>query len=57
MKKFIIVTTSEQAVGYRLAGIDAIGIDDINVVTRLITSWLDNKEEILLALDEYFFQI
>jgi len=55
MKKLVVVTKLDQVNGFRLAGIDAIGVNDINAVRRLIASWLTNKEEILLALDDGLF--
>lgn len=55
MKKLVIVTTTDQVKGFRMAGINAIGVDDMDAVNRLISSWLNNKEELLLALDDNLF--
>ena len=55
MRKLVVITRIDQVNGFRLAGINAIGVDSSQDVTRLITSWLANKEEILLALDDSFF--
>jgi vacuolar-type H+-ATPase subunit F/Vma7 len=55
MKKLVVVTKFDQANGFRLAGINAIGVDHIQDVNQLINSWLANNEEILLALDDSFF--
>ncbi len=55
MKKLVVVTKLGQVNGYRLAGIDAIGVRDIDAARRLIVSWLIDKEEILLALDDSLF--
>ena len=55
MKKLVVVTKLGQVNGYRLAGIDAIGVSDIDAAQRLIMSWLIDKEEILLALDDSLF--
>ena len=55
MKKLVVVTKLDQVNGFRLAGINAIGVDEIDTVRGLITSWLANKEEILLALDDSLF--
>jgi len=55
MRKLVIITKMDQVNGFRLAGINAIGVDHIQEVNRLIQSWLQNKEEILLALDDSFF--
>jgi vacuolar-type H+-ATPase subunit F/Vma7 len=56
MRKLVVVTKFDQVSGFRLAGINAIGIDHIQDVTELILSWLNNNEEILLALDDSFIQ-
>lgn len=55
MSKFIVITKSDQVSGFRLAGIHAIGTEDILTVYRLITTWLEKKEKILLALDDDLF--
>ena len=55
MKKLVVVTKLGQVNGYRLAGINAIGVNDIDAARRLIVSWLIDKEEILLALDDSLF--
>jgi vacuolar-type H+-ATPase subunit F/Vma7 len=55
MKKLIIVSTTDQVKGFRLAGINAIGVDDVVTVEQLVSSWLKNKEEILLAIDDSLF--
>ena len=55
MKKLIVVSTTDQVKGFRLAGINAIGVDDVEAVEQLVSSWLKNKEEILLAIDDSLF--
>ena len=55
MKHLIVVTKTDQANGFRLAGIHAIGVDNSESAENLINSWLVNKEEILLALDDHIF--
>jgi len=55
MKKLVVVTKLDQVNGFRLAGINAIGVDHVQDVNELIKTWLKNKEEILLALDDSFF--
>ncbi len=52
MNKLVVVTGKDQLPGFRLAGVDAIGVEDPDALIRLITSWLQNREEILLALDD-----
>lgn len=55
MNKLVVVTKTDQVSGFRLAGVDAIGVDDVETVAKLITSWLNKREEILLALDDGLF--
>lgn len=57
MNKMIVITKSDQVDGFRLAGVDAIGVDDIETVENLINSWLRKKEEVLLALDDNLFSM
>jgi vacuolar-type H+-ATPase subunit F/Vma7 len=55
MNKMIVLTKSDQVDGFRLAGVDAIGVDDIETLKDMIKTWLNKKEEILLALDDDLF--
>jgi len=55
MKKLVVVTKLGQVNGYRMAGINAIGVNEIDTVQQLIQSWLANKDEILLAMDDSLF--
>jgi len=55
MKKLVVVTKLDQVNGFHLAGINAIGVNDIGAVQDLILSWLANKKEMLLALDDHYF--
>ena len=55
MKKLVVVTKTDQVSGFHLAGVNAIGVNDIDAAQRLIVSWLSNREEILLALDDSLF--
>jgi vacuolar-type H+-ATPase subunit F/Vma7 len=57
MNKMIVITKSDQVDGFRLAGVDAIGVDDIETVEDLINSWLKKKEEVLLAVDDGLFSM
>jgi vacuolar-type H+-ATPase subunit F/Vma7 len=57
MKKMIVITKSDQVDGFRLAGVDAIGVDDIETVEGLIKSWLKDREQVLLALDDGLFSM
>jgi vacuolar-type H+-ATPase subunit F/Vma7 len=55
MRKLVVVTKYDQVSGFRLAGINAIGVEHIQEVNGLIQNWLKNREEILLALDDSFY--
>jgi vacuolar-type H+-ATPase subunit F/Vma7 len=55
MNKMVVVTKSDQVDGFRLAGVGAIGVDDVMTVETMIKSWLKKKEEVLLALDDGLF--
>ncbi len=55
MNRMIVVTKTDQVNGFRLAGVDAIGVDDIETVEKMISSWIEKKERILLALDDDLF--
>lgn len=55
MNKMIVITKKDQALGFKLAGVDVIGVDDIETAEGLITTWLNKKEAILLAIDDGLF--
>lgn len=55
MNKMVVLTKTDQVDGFRLAGVDAIGVDDAVAVESLITTLLKKKKEILLALDDGLF--
>jgi len=55
MRRLMVVTKFDQVQGFRLAGISAIGVDHIQDVNELISTWLKNKDEILLALDDSLY--
>lgn len=57
MNKLVVVTRMDQLNGFRLAGVDAIGVDDPDTLTRMVSSWLNNKEHLLLALDDSLFTL
>lgn len=57
MNKMVVLTKTDQVDGFRLAGVDAMGVDDAETVENLIQTWLDKKEEILLALDDDLFSM
>jgi vacuolar-type H+-ATPase subunit F/Vma7 len=55
MNKMVVITRKDQAHGFMLAGVDAIGVDDGESASRIITAWLNKKEQILLAIDDGLF--
>jgi len=55
MNKIVVVTKTNQVNGFRLAGVEAIGLDEVEDVQNLIISWINKKEKILLALDDDLF--
>jgi len=57
MNKMVVLTKSDQVDGFRLAGVDAIGVDDVLTLKNMIKSWLAKREEILLALDDDLFSM
>jgi vacuolar-type H+-ATPase subunit F/Vma7 len=57
MKKLIVITHPNQVNGFRLAGIEAFGSDQPEVISKMIKSWLEKKQEILLAIDDGLFSL
>lgn len=55
MNRMVVITRKDQAHGFKLAGVDAIGVDDIETIHQAITSWLNKNEQILLAIDDGLF--
>jgi len=57
MRNLVVVTKPDQVSGYRLAGINAIGVEDALTVKKLVSSWLNNHDQILLALADSLFSM
>lgn len=55
MNRMVVITRKDQAHGFKLAGVDAVGVDDVEEVHQIITAWLNKKEQILLAIDDGLF--
>jgi vacuolar-type H+-ATPase subunit F/Vma7 len=55
MNRMVVITRKDQAHGFKLAGVDAIGVDDVETVHQIISTWLNKKEQILLAIDDGLF--
>lgn len=52
MSRLIVVTRTELIPGFRLAGVEAYGAEDVETAQELISSWMDNDEVNLLAIDD-----
>lgn len=55
MRRLVVMVQPDQVNGYRLAGLEAFGVDDHEPLNRLVRMWLRNDEEILLALGDSLF--
>lgn len=55
MIRLVVMVRPDQVNGYRLAGLEAFGADDPETTSRIIGSWLDKKDKILLALGDSIF--
>jgi vacuolar-type H+-ATPase subunit F/Vma7 len=53
--KLLIITHPDLVDGFRTTGVDAIGVDNAETATRLLTDLLNKKKEILVALDDGIF--
>lgn len=52
MSHLIIVTRPALAAGFHLAGVEAFAAEDVESAQELISGWLEEGEEGLLAIDE-----
>jgi vacuolar-type H+-ATPase subunit F/Vma7 len=52
MSRLIVVTRAELIPGFRLAGVEAYGADDVETAQELINSWMESDELNLLAIDD-----
>ncbi len=52
MRRLLVVTRPSLAVGFRLAGVDAYAVEDVESAQELIGAWLDADETGLLAIDD-----
>lgn len=57
MRRLAVMVKPDQVNGYRLAGLEAFGVDDPETASRVITSWLNHHEQILLALGDSLFSM
>jgi len=52
MSQLFIVTRPSLVTGFRLAGVDAYGAEDVESAQELISKWLKDGEVGLLAIDD-----
>ena len=52
MSSLLVVTRPALVTGFRLAGVKAFGVEDVESAQELIDSWLDAGEAGLLAIDD-----
>jgi vacuolar-type H+-ATPase subunit F/Vma7 len=52
MSRLIVVTRKELIPGFRLAGVEAYGAEDVETAQELIEAWMENDEVNLLAIDD-----
>ncbi|MDH5607390.1 MAG: hypothetical protein OEY93_10945 [Anaerolineae bacterium] len=52
MSRLLVVTRASLAPGFRLAGVDAFGVEDPESAMEIISGWLEAGEEGLLAIDD-----
>jgi vacuolar-type H+-ATPase subunit F/Vma7 len=57
MRRLVVIVRPDQVNGYRLAGLEALGVDDYESINRILRSWINNQEEILLALGDSLFSM
>lgn len=55
MNRMVVITRSDQASGYRMAGVDAIGVENAEGAQVQVTALLNKKEALLLAIDDGLF--
>ena len=55
MRRFIVITRPDQVDGFRLTGTEAIAVNDAQEAQRLIAEWMEQGQDILLALDDAIF--
>ena len=57
MRKLVVMVSPDQVNGYRLAGLEAYGVDDAELASNVIGSWLDKNEDMLLAIGESVYSL
>jgi len=53
--KLLIITRPDLSDGFRVTGVDTIGVENVATATKLLSDLLNKKEEILVALDDGIF--
>lgn len=57
MRRLLVMVRPDQVNGYRLAGLEAFGVDDHEALNSVVGLWLKRKDEILLALGDSLFPL
>jgi vacuolar-type H+-ATPase subunit F/Vma7 len=57
MSRLLVVTRPNLKHGFHLAGIDAVGVDDVETAQELISHWMEEEEVNLLAIDDGLLEL
>jgi vacuolar-type H+-ATPase subunit F/Vma7 len=52
MSRLLVVTRPSLAPGFQLAGVDAFGVEDVEIAQELIGGWMEAGEVGLIAIDD-----
>lgn len=52
MSQLFVIARPDLVPGFQLAGVDALGVEDVETAQELITTWLEAGEVGLLAIDD-----
>jgi vacuolar-type H+-ATPase subunit F/Vma7 len=56
LSRFIVITRPNLADGFRLVGVETFAVDQPEEAEKLITPWLEKKDDLLIALDDGIFK-
>jgi vacuolar-type H+-ATPase subunit F/Vma7 len=57
MSKLIILTRPYLTTGFRIAGVESYGVETFAEAAQLVSKWLIEDIQALIAIDEDFFQL
>ena len=52
MSRLLVITHPNLVAGFRMAGVEAFGVEDVESAQELIDGWLEDSEVNLLAIDD-----